>query len=146
MTNIDFFKQQAKLLLKDWKAREQRCFSFDIKELFRLYNVDPHTVPTLMKAQHLLALAMGRKSWAELINDSEDELSYTRQAFLENAQEESAYKTMVEKKNITNDIDESEAYHGIVECLHCGQRFPIDKPNHLPSCDGMDWDLIPVDN
>ncbi len=148
MTNIDFFKKQAKLLLKDWKQREQKYFAFNVKELFVLYNVNPHEQPTLMKAQHLLALALGRKSWSELINDSEERLEYTKTAFLENVEEERALQSMWEDKEQNNaDIqyNEEDCYHGIVECLHCGQRFPIDKPNHLPSCDGEDWDLVPIE-
>lgn len=52
MTNIEFFKKQAKLLLKDWQSREQKHFGFNVKELFRLYDVNPHEQPTLMKSQH----------------------------------------------------------------------------------------------
>jgi len=31
-----------------------------------------------------------------------------------------------------------------VDCLHCGQSFPLNKPKHAPGCDGQAWDLIPV--
>ena len=88
MTNIEFFKKQAKLLLKDWQNREQKHFGFNVKELFRLYDVNPHEQPTLMKAQHLLAQALGRKNWSELINDSDESLEYTKSAFIENIKEE----------------------------------------------------------
>lgn len=148
MTHIDFFKKQAKLLLKDWKQREQEHFSFNVKELFYIYDIDPHEQPTLMKAQHLLALAMGRKSWSDLINDTKDNLEYTKNAFIANIQEEKDLQKMRNEtfpKNTDDTPDEKEEYHGIVECLHCGQRFPIDKPNHLPSCDGEDWDLVPIE-
>ena len=150
MTNIEYFKKQAKLLLKDWRQREQKYFGFNIKELFRLYDVNPKEVPTLMKAQHLLAKALGRKSWSELINDSKENLEYTKNVFIENLQEEKELKemwntTFSARGSESNTINEKDEYHGLVECLHCGQRFPADKPNHLPSCDGEDWDLIPVD-
>ena len=94
MTNIDFFKKQAKLLLKDWQNREQKHFGFNVKELFRLYEVNAHEQPTLMKAQHLLAQALGRKSWAELINDSDESLEYTKNAFIENIKEEKMLDAM----------------------------------------------------
>lgn len=150
MTNIEYFKKQAKLLLKDWKQREQKYFGFNIKELFRFYDVNPREEPTLMKAQHLLAKALGRKSWSELVNDSEENLKYTKNAFIENLQEEKELKEMLNKTFPTRDsksntINENDEYHGLVECLHCGQRFPADKPNHLPSCDGEDWDIVPVE-
>lgn len=47
-------------------------------------------------------------------------------------------------ENTAENINEN-GYTGEVECLHCGQRFPINKPNHLPSCDGEEWDLVPVE-
>ena len=149
--NIEYFKSQAKLLLKDWKQRKQEHFGYNVRELFRLYDIDPHEQPTLMKAQHLLALSLGRKNWSELINDSEENLEYSKNAFIEGIQEEKDLKMMWSEAFPTNTsnpdtFNEQECYHGMVECLHCGQRFPIDKPNHLPSCDGEDWDIIPVDN
>ena len=150
MTNIEYFKKQAKLLLKDWKLREQRHFGFNVKDLFYFYNVKPDEEPTLMKAQHLLAKALGRKSWSELINASEEQLEYTKNAFIENLQEQKDLKalwneTFPANKNNSDTFKEEDCYHGMVECLHCGRRFPIDKPNHLPSCDGEDWDLVPVE-
>ena len=148
MTHIDFFKKQAKLLLKDCKQRKQEHFAYNVKELFYMYSINPHEQPTLMKAQHLLALALGRKSWSELINDSEERLEYTRNAFLTDVDEERALQLMwgdEEQDNTDIQYNGEKGYDGLVECLHCGQRFPIDKPNHLPSCDGEDWDLIPVE-
>ncbi len=147
MSHIDFFKNQAKLLLKDWKQRKQEHFAFNIKELFFYYNVDPRTEPSLMRAQHLLAQTLGRKSWSELINDSEDKLAYTKNAFIEN-QREAQNIINIEVPQIPEiniETNESNKYSGIVECLHCGQRFPVDNPSHLPSCDGEDWDLVPIE-
>lgn len=146
-THIEFFKNEAKKLHKDWKAREQKYFATDIKWLFRWYNVKPDEEPTLMKAQHLLAQALGRKKWEDLLKEPEEKLAYTRWAYQENnrtlMEEAKAEKAAAE--NIEVNADEGEGYHGEVECLHCGRRFPIDKPNHLPSCDGEYWDVVPVD-
>lgn len=145
MTHIEYFKNQAKKLLKDWKAREQKHFATDIKLLFRWYNVRPDEEPTLMKAQHLLAQALGRNKWDDLLKEPEEKLAYTRWAYQENNQT-LMEEAMAEKSTAENtEFDTREGYHGEVECLHCGQRFPTDKPNHLPSCDGEDWDLVPVD-
>ena len=146
MTNIEFFKNQAKLLLKDWKIREQRHFPYNVKELFFMYDVPPKEKPTLMKAQHLLALSLGRNSWSDLINDSKENLEYTKMVFLEDRLEMlEEFKREKEQEMKNPPIEEGEEYHGMVECMHCGQRFPIDNPNHLPSCDGEVWDLVPVD-
>lgn len=129
MENIEYFKTQAKRLLKDWKAREQKHFAYDVKLLFRIYNVRIDEEPTLMKAQHLLAQSLGRNKWDDLLKEPKEKLAYARWAYEEN----------------NENRDTSTGYHGEVECMHCGRRFPIDKPNHLPSCDGEDWDLVPVD-
>ncbi len=143
MNNIEYFKLQAKKLLKDWKNREQKYFVFDIRELFRLYDVKIDEQPTLMKAQHLLALALGRDKWTDLLNDSEEKLTYTRNVL---EQERIAFEEEKSEEDIIDKNDDGfEGYHGEVECLHCGQKFPIDKPNHLPSCDGEIWDLVPTE-
>lgn len=142
MTHIDYFKLQAKNLFKDWKNREQKLFVYDIRELFRLYDVKPTEEPTLMKAQHLLAQVLGRDKWSDLLHEPEEKLAYTR-AILE--QENSFYDEYEENIEEGNDDDKGTGYHGMVECLHCGRKFPIDQPNHLPSCDGEIWDLIPVE-
>ena len=104
-----------------------------------------------MKAQHLLALSLGRKNWSELINDSEENLEYSKNAFIRNVQEEKDLEAMWNESHPITPPDpeiiaQAKVYKGMVECLHCGQRFPADKPNHLPSCSGEDWDIIPVDN
>lgn len=147
MTHIDFFKLQAKKLLKDWQNREQKHFAFNFRELFRIYDVKVDEEPTLMKAQHLLALSLGRDKWSDLLHEPEEKLAYTRWAFEQNAKE---YKEDQEldysKEECDNDVKEDELYHGLVQCLHCGQIFPIDKPNHLPSCDGEAWDLMPLED
>ena len=146
MNNIEYFKSQAKKLLKDWKAREQKHYAMDIKLLFRWYDVDPHEEPTLMKAQHLLAKALGRNKWDDLLKEPEEKLAYTRWAHEENNKELIKENEMFSKQaEEDEDIDTSTEYHGEVECQHCGRRFPIDKPNHLPSCDGEVWDCVPTE-
>ncbi len=144
MNNIEYFKLQAKNLYKDWKNREQKLCVFNIKDLFYIYNVKIDEKPTLMRAQHLLALALGRNKWADLINEADEKLSYTREIM--EAERLEFKETKIENtiENTAENINEN-GYTGEVECLHCGQRFPINKPNHLPSCDGEEWDLVPVE-
>ena len=143
MNNIEYFKLQAKNLYKDWKSREQKYFVFNVKDLFRIYNVKIDERPTLMKAQHLLAQALGRNKWADLLTEPDEKLSYTRNIMEEEWQD--FKEAECEDEYRSDDINENDGYTGEVECLHCGQRFPIDKPNHLPSCDGEEWDLVPVE-
>lgn len=143
MNNIEYFKLQAKNLYKDWKSRKQKYFVFNVKDLFRIYNVKIDEKPTLMKAQHLLAQALGRNKWADLLTEPNEKLSYTRNILEEEWQD--FKETECEDEYLSDDINENDGYTGEVECLHCGQRFPIDKPNHLPSCDGEEWDLVPVE-
>ncbi len=131
MNNIEYFKLQAKNLYKDWKSREQKYFVFNVKDLFRIYNVKIDERPTLMKAQHLLAQALGRNKWADLLTEPDEKLSYTRNIMEEEWQD--FKEAECEDEYRSDDINENDGYTGEVECLHCGQRFPIDKPNHLPS-------------
>ena len=144
MTHLEYFKLQAKNLHRDWKNRSQKYFACDIRWLFRLYNVNPSEEPTLMKAQHLLALSLGRNKWDDLLKEPEETLAYTRKVL------EKERLLLKEKMKLSEDVKKDEStgtnkeYHGKVQCLHCGKQFPIDKPNHLPSCDGEAWDLIPV--
>ena len=146
MTHIEYFKLQAKNLYKDWKNREQRLFVFDIRELFRLYGVKTDEQPTLMKAQHLLAQALGRDKWSDLLHEPEERLAYTRAVLELEKFENNKSDANSEKTSETEGVEESNLYHGMVECLHCGRVFLIDKPNHLPSCDGEDWDLMPLED
>ena len=143
MNNIEYFKLQAKNLYKDWKSRKQKHFVFNVKDLFRIYNVKIDERPTLMKAQHLLAQALGRNKWADLLTEPYEKLNYTRNIMEEEWQD--FKEAECEDEYRSDDINENDGYTGEVECLHCGQRFPIDKPNHLPSCDGEEWDLVPVE-
>ena len=95
MTNIEYFKLQAKNLLKDYKTRhlsddgdiyEYDTKYFDIVGLFLDYDImddDPKFEFTLGNAQHLIAQIVGFNKWAELIKAPESELSEARK-FLEN--------------------------------------------------------------
>lgn len=153
-TTIDFFKKEAKDLLKDWKLGKQEYFAFDLKMVFSICEeFNSKGKPSLMKAQHLLALFLGRKSWSELINEPPKELELTKQAYLKDIKKhfeewlvQNAFPTL-EEMDILLQKDREEFDKNdttIVECLHCGQIFPKNKPNHLRGCNGQSWDLIPV--
>lgn len=91
MAHVDYFKAQAKKLLKDYKTRTSYVdevdghsyFSytptfFDIDRIFLEYDWDEENF-TLMKAQHLFALMVGFEKWGDLIGASEAELELSKQ-------------------------------------------------------------------
>ena len=77
MTNIEFFKQQAKNLLKDYKTRyfnkdegyyeyNPRFFS-DFEDIAFDFNIEDNNEFTLMKAQHIIARLSNFYKWTDLI-------------------------------------------------------------------------------
>lgn len=95
MKNLDYFKKQAKYLVKDWETRavnpgtdedwEGEPYVYDGK-YFEMYNV-VHFFEIgddfcLQKAQHVIANMAGFKKWDELQNADEDELALARIRFL----------------------------------------------------------------
>lgn len=84
MTNIEFFKQQAKNLLKDYKTRyfnkdegyyeyNPRFFS-DFEDIALNFHIENKGEFTLMKAQHIIARLSGFDKWTDLIKASEPSL------------------------------------------------------------------------
>lgn len=84
MTNIEFFKQQAKNLLKDYKTRyfnkdegyyeyNPRFFS-DFEDIAFDFNIEDNKEFTLMKAQHIIARLSNFYKWTDLIKASEPAL------------------------------------------------------------------------
>lgn len=84
MTNIDFFKQQSKNFLKDYKTRvydenegfyeySPRFFN-DIEDILDKFHIGEEDSLTLMNAQHIIARLSGFYKWNELINASESAL------------------------------------------------------------------------
>lgn len=82
MINIDYFKQQAKLLLKDYKTRyyteEDDIYFYkpkyyNIIEMFLSYDImddDKNFKFSLMNAQHFIAKLSGFQNWSELLKAS----------------------------------------------------------------------------
>lgn len=84
MTNIEFFKLQAKNLFSDYKSRIYndrdgiyeyfpRFFS-DIDDIIFNFEIDEEAPFTLMNAQHIIARLAGFYKWNELIKASEPRL------------------------------------------------------------------------
>lgn len=80
MATIEFFKQQAKNLLKDYNTKvynedegfyEYRPrFFHDIDEIVMNFEIDEEGAFTLMNAQHVIARLSGFYKWTELIKAS----------------------------------------------------------------------------
>ena len=88
MANIEFFKQQSKNFMKDYKTRvfneaegfyeySPRYFK-DIDELLYTFGFKDDEVFTLMNAQHIIARLSGFYKWNELIRVSEAALEIGR--------------------------------------------------------------------
>lgn len=85
MKHINYFKSEAKKLLKDLKTRTYEqlegeefgiyrypgCKFFDVDSIILAYDFDESREPTLMSAQHMIAVMAGFESWKELINAPE---------------------------------------------------------------------------
>ena len=84
MTNIDFFKKQAKNFFKDYNTRvfneEKNIYEYsprffdDIEDLVDNFEIDENGSFTLMNAQHIVARLSGFYKWTELIKASEPAL------------------------------------------------------------------------
>jgi hypothetical protein len=93
MTHIEFFKLQAKNLFRDYKTQTSYIDNvdgnsyytydpkyFDIERIFLDYEWDEENF-NLMKAQHLFALLLGFKKWADLLKASDAELELAKLLF-----------------------------------------------------------------
>ena len=91
MTNIDFFKLQAKNFLKDFETKHfnededvyeysPRFFS-DIDDIIFNFEIDEEKPFTLMNAQHVIARLAGFYKWTELIKATEPALELGKLLF-----------------------------------------------------------------
>ena len=83
MTTIDYYKQQAKLLLKDYNLFKENNFHqnenvfdepqehFDINNVFLKANKQKDEPISLMNAQHIVAKISDFKDWGDLLHSSE---------------------------------------------------------------------------
>ena len=90
MSNLEYFKKQAKNLLKDWQTQTKTVEEdglitynyspkfYDVGDLFFYYEFsdkDEQDIK-LARAQHLIAQMVGFKKWTDLVAASEKELEY----------------------------------------------------------------------
>ena len=87
MTHVDHFKLQSKNLFKDYKTQffnkdsdvyDYKPTYFDVNQIVLDFEIDERSEFSLMKAQHIMAMIVGFKSWAELIKASEPEQELAR--------------------------------------------------------------------
>ena len=91
MHPVAYFKAQAKKLHKDYKRRTfnekegffefPNCQFFDLESIFLDFDLDYSREPSLMGAQHIIALISGLNSWDELIHLPENELAFLKLQF-----------------------------------------------------------------
>ena len=84
MANVEFFKQQAKNLFKDYNNRAYNWdeeyyvyyprFFNDIEAIIKHFDLDEEDSFTLMNAQHIIARLSGFYKWNDLIKASESAL------------------------------------------------------------------------
>ena len=90
--HTDYFKQQAKKLLKDYKTRyyneEKGCYEYkpcffkDMNRIAIRQHLDKYDKFTLMNAQHVIAKEALFDDWSDLINSSARDLGYKKLVFL----------------------------------------------------------------
>ncbi len=139
MSNINFFKQESKNLLKDWKTqsitiRDDGTISYHYENKF--YNMDEFFTALnwndkdrseimLVRAQHLIAKITGFRNWNDLIHASKREL-------------EKGEKILRSKKSKLHEInlesDKNQSFSGFrIRCM--GEMTLEDKKsfqNELP--------------
>ena len=156
MNHTEYFKLQAKNLLKDYKTRvfcpkdgiyEYNPKFFDITGIFHNLDLNDDKSDfkfTLMNAQHVIAKLAGFPKWDDLLNANPSELELAHLLY------DNAHKISLEET---------------VECLHCGERYKFKyvkairtKPRfrndddfdqivckNFPECNGSIIDLFPIE-
>ena len=88
MATVDFFKQQAKNLVKDYNTKTfdedegvyvyAPRFFHDIDNIIMSFDIEEEAPFPLMKAQHIIARLSGFSKWTELIKATEPILEIGR--------------------------------------------------------------------
>ena len=210
MKHIDFFKQQAKNLYKDFKNKTSIHFPQDAEFLVMEYDFD-ETKFSLMNAQHIIAQMVGFNKWHGLANATEKELEVAKllydnqdsidisewndyldmlrieynveldaeaklqilnERWLNPEINQSAnidwYRELTPQEQAEENTASDDEDDEMVECLHCGERFPMREAKlvkikeeyreqlmsdgetivvckNYPECDGDLMDLIMMD-
>lgn len=77
MNNINFFKQQAKNLYKDFKNKTSIHYPQDAEFLIQEFDFDEKEF-SLMNAQHIITQLVGFRKWTDLIKASDKELEVAK--------------------------------------------------------------------
>ena len=91
MTHTEFFRLQAKNLLKDYQTKKKSPTAaigdyeydpkyFDIEGIILYFDIDEEDF-TLMKAQHIIANMVGFSKWTELVKAAVPELELAKLLF-----------------------------------------------------------------
>ncbi|MEE3434394.1 MAG: hypothetical protein VZQ47_02410 [Treponema sp.] len=122
MSNLEFFKRQAKNLLKDWNSRKRierkdgtyyyrygKTF-FDVKDLFKFFymSIKDEESFCLQKSQHIIAQMVGFRNWDELKSASDDflELSELLLRHFKNSNDIIGWQVFFEDEVNTTDVQE----------------------------------------
>ncbi len=153
MNHIDYFKQQAKKLYKDYKTQSSYvendghtyyCYKpkfFDIGGIFLAYDWD-ETKFSLMKAQHFIAILTGFRKWDNLLTASDTALELARLVFdNEDKISQEEWEMYVDRMEYENNITLSpEDKLGIFKKVFAEvdghyngmERFRLDKQGNQP--------------
>jgi len=112
MERIEYFKLQAKNLLRDFKTQfvdeendgiyDYKPRFFDVNEIVLSFDVDEDEPFTLMNAQHIIARLAGFQKWTELIKASEAALEIGK-LLLDNRDETGGIMTNIAPSVIVED-------------------------------------------
>ena len=144
MTNLEFFKNEAKKFLKDWRKQIKTVESdgsisyhydwkfYDVGDLFFYYELDDKDEQDikLARAQHYIAKMLGYKKWDVLIHasDTELELAELLLRHFKNAQdvqdwEDTLMSTGIEQYGVEAVLDYAKQYY-MLEDTKESVQFP----------------------
>ncbi len=138
MSPVDYFKLQAKNLLKDYQTQTPKIDQvdgvtyltysptyFDIDRIFLEYDWDEKNF-SLMKAQHLFALMLGFNKWGDLIDAPSSELELTKLVW------DNQHKIHLENWNsyITQVEDENDVRLGPKERMDIFRQVFVEVDGH----------------
>ena len=139
MTHIEFFKLQAKNLLRDYKTQYQDKdglfqyqprFFIDIDDIVLNYNIREDEPFTLMNAQHIISRLSGFDKWGDLLKATIVDLEIGKLSLGDpesrrSAKAEGRLKRAKLSKEyyLANNPFHCSNWDANVECLHCETQF-----------------------
>ena len=151
MKHIDYFKMQAKNLLKDLKAKriseESKTIEvkyFDVERIALDFNISDEEF-SLMKAQHIISKLAGCNKWAELIKLPDKKLILIRSKFSNNY-------LLAEQNKIRSSLaflnDMAEDLYGVWANreLDYVEEFENGEDLNWYIYDSDEWDMLEIIN